>query len=90
MKNKLVNLGVLALSSIPLAVGAKGVVEKPNFIIILADDLGYGDLGYTGSTEIKTPNIDKLAKNGVVFSNAYVSAPVCSPSRAGLMTGRSG
>lgn len=62
--------------------------QKPNFVIILADDLGYGDLGYTGSTQIKTPNIDGLAESGVVFSQGYVSAPVCGPSRAGLMTGR--
>jgi len=62
--------------------------EGPNFIIIMADDLGYGDLGYTGSTQIKTPNIDKLAESGVVFSNGYVTGAVCSPSRAGLMTGR--
>ena len=62
--------------------------EKPNFIIILADDLGYGDVGYTGSTEIKTPHIDALAKSGVIFEQGYVSAPVCGPSRAGLMTGR--
>ena len=62
--------------------------EKPNFIIILADDLGHGDLGYTGSSQIKTPNIDALAKSGIVFTEGYVSAPVCGPSRAGLITGR--
>jgi len=62
--------------------------NKPNFIIILADDLGYGDVGFTGSTQIKTPSIDTLAKSGVTFSQGYVSAPVCGPSRAGLMTGR--
>jgi arylsulfatase A-like enzyme len=62
--------------------------EKPNFIIILVDDLGYGDLGYTGSTQIKTPNIDQLASSGVVFTNGYVTSPVCGPSRAGLITGR--
>jgi arylsulfatase A-like enzyme len=62
--------------------------QKPNFIIILADDLGYGDVGFTGSTQIKTPNIDGLAKQGVVFTQGYVSSPVCGPSRAGLMTGR--
>ena len=65
-----------------------GALEKPNFILIVADDLGYGDLGYTGSTQIKTPNIDRLAENGVVFTNGYVTCPVCSPSRAGLLTGR--
>ena len=65
-----------------------GASKKPNFIIILADDLGYGDLGYTGSTQIKTPNIDQLAKEGVVFTNGYVTCPICSPSRVGLLTGR--
>ena len=63
-------------------------VQKPNFLIILADDLGYGDLGFTGSTEIKTPNIDALAKSGIQCTQGYVSAPVCGPSRAGLMTGK--
>ncbi|TLX78177.1 sulfatase [Labilibacter sediminis] len=62
--------------------------NKPNFIIILADDLGYGDVGFTGSTQIKTPHIDALAQSGVTFTQGYVSAPVCGPSRAGLMTGR--
>jgi len=61
---------------------------KPNFIIILADDLGYGDVGFTGSTQINTPHIDALAREGVIFTQGYVSAPVCGPSRAGLMTGR--
>ncbi|MBB3699856.1 sulfatase-like hydrolase/transferase [Flammeovirga yaeyamensis] len=62
--------------------------KKPNFIIILADDLGYGDVGFNGSKQIKTPEIDALAKQGVQFTQGYVSAPVCGPSRAGLMTGR--
>ena len=61
--------------------------SKPNILIILADDAGYSDFGFMGSDEIKTPNIDKLASDGVVFNNAYVSASVCSPSRAGLLTG---
>ena len=60
----------------------------PNVIVILVDDLGYGDLGFTGSDEIITPNIDGLAENGVIFSDGYVSYAVCSPSRAGLITGR--
>lgn len=67
---------------------AQTKTQKPNFIIILADDLGYGDVGFTGSTQIKTPHIDALAKSGVTFSQGYVSAPVCGPSRAGLITGR--
>ncbi|PXX23779.1 sulfatase-like hydrolase/transferase [Arenibacter sp. ARW7G5Y1] len=62
--------------------------QKPNFIFIVADDLGYGDLGFTGSHQIKTPNIDRLAYEGTSFTNGYVSSPVCSPSRAGFLTGR--
>ena len=61
--------------------------SKPNIIIILADDAGYSDFGFMGSDEIKTPNLDQLALDGVTFNNAYVSASVCSPSRAGLLTG---
>ena len=61
--------------------------SKPNILIILADDAGYSDFGFMGSDEIKTPNLDKLASDGVMFNNAYVSASVCSPSRAGLLTG---
>tara|TARA_R110002012_G_scaffold278000_2_gene465559 strand:- start:407 stop:1939 length:1533 start_codon:yes stop_codon:yes gene_type:complete len=62
--------------------------ERPNIVVILADDLGYADLGFTGSKEIFTPNIDALANNGVVFKNGYVTHPYCGPSRAGLLTGR--
>lgn len=61
---------------------------KPNFVLIVADDLGYGDLGFQGSKQIPTPNIDRLAREGIIFSNGYVSSPVCSPSRAGLLTGK--
>ena len=61
--------------------------DKPNFVLIVADDLGFADLGFNGSTQIKTPNIDQLARTGIQFSEGYVSSPVCSPSRAGLLTG---
>jgi arylsulfatase A-like enzyme len=62
---------------------------KPNVLVILADDLGWGELGCQGITqEIPTPNIDSIAKNGVRFTNGYVSGPYCSPTRAGFMTGR--
>lgn len=62
--------------------------DRPNVLIIMADDLGYGDLGFTGSDEISTPHLDRLAAGGVVFRNGYVSHPYCAPSRAGLVTGR--
>jgi arylsulfatase A-like enzyme len=61
---------------------------KPNFVLIVADDLGFADVGFNGSTQIKTPNIDRLANSGVRFTQGYVSSAVCSPSRAGLLTGR--
>ena len=62
--------------------------SPPNIIIIISDDQGYADVGFHGSKEILTPNIDRIAKNGVIFSQGYVSYAVCSPSRAGLITGR--
>lgn len=62
--------------------------KHPNLVIILADDLGYGDLGAYGHQIVKTPNIDKLAQEGVTFTDYYAPAPLCSPSRAGLLTGR--
>ncbi|MCY4499500.1 MAG: sulfatase-like hydrolase/transferase, partial [Rhodospirillaceae bacterium] len=65
-------------------------VNPPNVIVITADDLGYADLGFTGATEISTPGIDRLAREGVVFPNAYTPHTVCSPSRAALITGRHG
>lgn len=61
---------------------------KPNVVIILADDLGYGDVGCYGATKIKTPNIDNLAREGRIFNFAYTPGSVCSPSRYGLMSGR--
>lgn len=61
---------------------------KPNFIIIFADDLGYGDLGVYGHPTIKTPNLDQMAREGQKWTNFYVAASVCTPSRAGLITGR--
>ena len=67
---------------------ARAVSEKPNIIFILADDLGYHQVGFTGSSFYKTPNIDKLAADGMQFTNAYAACPVCSPTRASLMTGK--
>jgi arylsulfatase A-like enzyme len=61
---------------------------RPNIVIILADDLGYADLGFQGCKDIPTPNLDALAREGVRCSNGYVTGPYCSPTRAGLLTGR--
>lgn len=66
----------------PETVGA-----KPNVLIILADDMGYGDAGFNGCKDIPTPHIDSIAANGVRFTQGYVTAPQCAPSRAGLLTG---
>ena len=82
-----------ALQAIPLVVAAgygwaEDQPSRPNVVLIVADDLGYGDLGFQGGKEIPTPRIDALAAGGVRFTSGYVSCPYCSPTRAGLMTGR--
>ena len=59
--------------------------QNPNVIIIVADDLGYNDVGFNGCLDIPTPNIDRIASAGVVFSSGHVTFGVCSPSRAGLL-----
>ncbi|MQY77739.1 MAG: sulfatase-like hydrolase/transferase [Bacteroidetes bacterium] len=63
-------------------------LSKPNIILIMADDLGYGDLGCFGAEDIKTPNIDRIATEGIRFTDYYSASSVCSPSRAALLTGR--
>jgi arylsulfatase A-like enzyme len=68
--------------------GAPAAEPKPNIILIVADDLGYGDLGCYGSKLIATPRIDRMAREGARFTDAYSAAPFCSPSRAALLTGR--
>src|SRR5262249_16813522 len=70
-------------------VAAQAVARsQPNLVVILADDLGYGDLGCYGSTDIRTPNVDQLARDGARLTDCYTAAPVCSPTRAALITGR--
>ncbi len=79
--------GVVAITfSVPLR--AAGAAAKPNVIFILADDLGYGDLGCFGQKKIKTPNLDQLAAEGMRFAQAYAGTTVCAPSRCALMTGQ--
>lgn len=83
--------------SLPLAailgLAASGLAEeshpqKPNIVLILLDDVGWGDCGFQGGKEIPTPHMDRIARGGVRFTQGYVCSPLCSPSRAGLMTGR--
>ncbi len=88
-RRMLVGLAFCALLTTPDGMGQAVAREgKPNVIIVLSDDAGYADFGVTGCTQIPTPNIDRLARDGVFCSQGYVSASVCAPSRMGLMTGR--
>src|SRR5213596_2331603 len=83
-------LAVAAAASMltaPSAAAGKDA-RKPNVLIILADDLGYADVGFQGCKDIPTPHLDALAKAGVICANGYVTCPVCAPTRAGLLTGR--
>ncbi len=80
---------VLVAASLPGETGrAAPVGERPNVIVILADDLGYADLGVHGATDLRTPHLDALAASGARFTAAYVTCPICAPSRAALLTGR--
>ncbi len=89
---RMLTIGRLALSifiTTALAThAASAASERPNVLLIMADDLGYGDLGCFGSKQIDTPNLDALAADGVRATDGYVCASICSPSRAGLLTGR--
>lgn len=64
------------------------IVEKTNFIIFIADDVSWDDLGAYGNTEVYTPNIDRIAQEGMIFHNTFLTASSCSPSRISIMTGR--
>src|SRR5690242_301608 len=77
---------LLLLTSLDLH--AQAAKRKPNVIVLLADDLGFADVGFHGCKDIPTPHLDSLAKNGVQCTSGYVSCPVCSPTRAGFLTGR--
>lgn len=88
MNPKTILLFALALIIFNTNSQAKEKRTSPNLIIVLVDDLGNADVGFNGCKDIPTPNIDRIAQNGVRFTNGYVSYCVCGPSRAGLMTGR--
>ena len=75
------------LAFVPFSLHASETGQRPNVIFIFVDDQGYYDLGCYGATEVETPRIDALARQGVRFTDYYAAAPICSPSRAGLLTG---
>ena len=87
MKSTLGKAVLTGLIPISLSVTALAVQTKPNIVHIVADDLGWKDVGFNGCTDIKTPNLDKLAAGGAKFTQFYVQ-PMCTPTRAALMTGR--
>ncbi len=80
--------GWFLCESVPVAEAGTGKPPRPNFLVILCDDLGYGDLACYGHPHIRTPNLDRLAAQGMRLTRCYSAAPVCSPSRAGLLCGR--
>src|SRR5213082_2899461 len=83
---RLLSAAILAaLAAAPAAAAGRA---KPNIVILLADDMGYADAGFQGCKDVPTPRLDALAKAGVRCTNGYVSGPYCSPTRAGLLTGR--
>ncbi len=79
---------ILTASIVLSAFQKKQDKDRPNIIVILVDDAGYADFGFMGSKDLLTPNIDKLAQQSILFTDAHVTASVCSPSRAGLLTGK--
>ncbi len=81
-------VGALGMGSLGCATGTLAAGRRPNFVFFLVDDLGWTDLGCFGSTFHETPNVDRLAAEGVRFTNAYAACPVCSPTRASIMTGK--
>ncbi|MEC3906085.1 arylsulfatase [Tamlana sp. 2201CG12-4] len=92
--NQVIILALMVLLNISCKEKAKEHVDKvatektpPNIIVIYTDDLGYGDVGFNGATELKTPNLDKLANGGVRFTNGFASSATCTPSRYALLTG---
>ena len=88
MKPTSLLLPLIVIACGPLFAAEKIPTTKPNVLFIVGDDMGYGDVGFHKCKDIPTPNLDALAASGVRFTNGYVSGPYCSPTRAGLLTGR--
>ncbi len=85
---KVLGAGAVLAASGDLAAGERKRADRPNILMILVDDLGYGDLSSYGATDLKTPHIDRLVSAGMRFDNFYANCPVCSPTRAALLSGR--
>jgi len=81
---KIITAGIMSV----LACSSSFAKKQPNIILVMADDQGYGDMGYTGHPLLQTPHLDAMAKESIVFNRFYAAAPVCSPTRASVMTGR--
>jgi arylsulfatase A-like enzyme len=88
IKRFLLPLLFIAAGVVSTASAQRPPPDHPNIVIILADDLGYGDVGFNGCPDIPTPNMDSIASNGVLCPDGYVTHPFCSPSRGALLTGR--
>ncbi|MBT6378738.1 MAG: sulfatase-like hydrolase/transferase, partial [Opitutales bacterium] len=87
MNSKRTPFFLFSLIALLSCFGQQTELNRPNIVFIFVDDQGYYDLGCYGATEFKTPRIDAMAKEGVRFTDYYAAAPICSPSRAGLLTG---
>jgi arylsulfatase A-like enzyme len=81
-------VGKIVALAVLFAASVAGAAEKPNIVLVMADDQGWGDMAYNGHPEVKTPNFDQAAATGLRFDRFYAAAPVCSPTRASVMTGR--
>jgi len=80
--------GAALLAALAAAPGLRAQTARPNVVFIMTDDVGYGDIGSYGGPDIRTPNLDRMARDGVRFTDFYANAPVCTPTRAGFVTGR--
>ena len=87
-RSRLARLAVVVITTVTVNISPVFAKTQPNIILIVSDDAGYADFSMHGGKAFKTPRIDKIAKNGVLFEQGYVSASVCSPSRAGMLTGK--
>ncbi len=87
MKSRIIVM-LLSLSFAVTAAAADKPIDKPNIVLVMADDQGWGDMAYYGHPVLKTPNFDDAAATGLRFDRFYAAAPVCSPTRASVMTGR--